>query len=224
VAILQAVKIPHPDYWPRIVQTCRRHGILLIADEVVGGFGRTGRMFASEHWNLRPDIVTMAKGLTSGYAPMGAVAVGRHVEDAFADGPLLHLNTYAGHPVAAAAALATLDVLEGEGLVARAAALEPRLDDELARVRAVTERVVAVSAIGLLASVELDVGDRDDGLELLVALRHEMYERNLIARGAVGVGILTVVFYPTLVVSEEDLRVGATALAEAVAAVLQEER
>jgi adenosylmethionine-8-amino-7-oxononanoate aminotransferase len=224
VAILQAVKIPHADYWPRIQETCRRHGILVIADEVVGGFGRTGRFFASEHWGLRPDIMSMAKGLTSGYAPMGATAVARHVEDAFADGPLLHLNTYAGHPVAAEAALATLDVLADESLVERAAALEPVLRRELERVREATSRVVAITVIGLLSSVELDVSDRDDAQDLLIGLRHEMYEHGLIARGAVGDGILTVVFYPTLVVSEDDLAVGAQALADAVAAVMGESR
>jgi adenosylmethionine-8-amino-7-oxononanoate aminotransferase len=224
VAILQAVKIPHPDYWPRIQDACRRHGILMIADEVVTGFGRTGRLFASEHWGLRPDIMSMAKGLTSGYAPMGATAVARHVEDAFIDGPLLHLNTYAGHPVAAEAALATLDVLAEESLVERAAELEPVLRLELERVREATPRVVTTSVIGLLSSVELDVSDRDDVQDLLIGLRHEMYERDLIARCAVGDGILTAVVYPTLVLSEADLAFAGQALAEAIAAVLQEGR
>lgn len=221
VAILQAVKIPHPDYWPRIQEACQRHGILLIADEVVTGFGRTGRVFASEHWGLRPDIVTMAKGLTSGYAPMGAVAVARHVEDAFVDAPLLHLNTYAGHPVACEAALAALDVLEEEDLVARTAALEPVLQRELDRLREAIPRVLTVSVIGLLSSIELDVGDRDDVQDMLIALRHELYERGLIARCAVGDGVLTVVFYPTLVVSEEDVAFGVGVIAEALTAVLE---
>jgi len=224
VSILQAVKIPHRDYWPRIQATCRRHGILLIADEIVCGFGRTGRYFASEHWGLRPDIMSMAKGLSSGYSPIGATAVARHVEDAFADGPLLHLNTYAGHPVAAAAALATLDVLAEEALVDRAATLEPVLRRELERVHGATSRVVAISVIGLLASIELDVADRDDAQDLLIGLRHELYEHGVIARCAVGDGILTVVFYPTLVVSEEELAFGGQAVADAVGAVLQEHR
>jgi adenosylmethionine-8-amino-7-oxononanoate aminotransferase len=222
VAILQAVKIPHADYWRRIQETCRRHGILVIADEVVTGFGRTGRMFGSDHWSLRPDIMSIAKGLTSGYAPMGATVAARHVEDAFADGPLLHLNTYAGHPVACEAALATLDILERESLVERAAALEPVLTRELERVREATSRVLRISVVGLLSSVELDVSDRQDAADLLIALRHEMYERGLIARGSAGDGVLTVVFYPTLVVSEEDIAFGTQALADAVAAVLGE--
>jgi adenosylmethionine-8-amino-7-oxononanoate aminotransferase len=224
VAILQAVKIPHAEYWRRIQETCRRHGILVIADEVVTGFGRTGRMFGSEHWGLRPDIMTIAKGLTSGYAPMGATVTARHVEDAFADGPLLHLNTYAGHPVACEAALATLDILERESLVDRAATLEPLLSAGLERVRAATPRVLKISVVGLLSSVELDVSDRQDAGDLLIALRHEMYERGLIARGAAGDGVLTIVFYPTLVVSEDDLAFGTQTLADAIAAVVEPRR
>jgi adenosylmethionine-8-amino-7-oxononanoate aminotransferase len=220
-AILQAVKIPHAEYWPRIQEVCRRHGILVIADEVVTGFGRTGRLFGSQHWGLRPDIMSMAKGLTSGYAPMGATAVARHVEDAFADGPLLHLNTYAGHPVSSEAALATLDILEREALVERAAALEPVLRRELEGVRETSSRVLRISVIGLLSSVELDVSDREDVQDLLIGLRHEMYEAGLIARCSVGDGILTAVFYPTLVVSEDDIAFGVQALARAIHAVTE---
>jgi adenosylmethionine-8-amino-7-oxononanoate aminotransferase len=217
VAILQAVKVPHDDYWPRVQAICAEHAILLIVDEVVTGFGRTGRLFGCEHWGLRPDIMTVAKGLTSGYAPMGATVVARHVEDAFADRPLLHLNTYAGHPVACEAALATLDVLERERLPERAAELEGTLGTGLDAIGEVTDRVLRVSAIGLLSSVELDVSDHPDPAALLVDLRHEAYERGLIVRLAHGEGILTVVFYPTLVVTEEDVRAGTAILAGSVA-------
>ena len=110
VAILQAVKVPHDGYWERVQAICKDAGALLIVDEVVTGFGRTGRMFGAEHWDVRPDILTMAKGITSGYVPLGAVAVSRAVEEAFSE-PLLHLNTYAGHPVACEAALANIEIL-----------------------------------------------------------------------------------------------------------------
>jgi adenosylmethionine-8-amino-7-oxononanoate aminotransferase len=219
VAILQAVKIPHPEYWRRVQDTCRTHGILLIADEVVTGFGRTGRMFGSEHWGLRPDIMSLAKGVTSGYVPMGATVAARHVEDAFADGPLLHLNTYAGHPVACEAALATLDILEDEALVDRAAELESVIRTELERIREVTDRVRTVTVTGALSSVEFDLSDRSDGADFLLALRHEIYEHGLIARASAGDGSLTVVFYPTLVVSDDDVAFGAQALGHALAAV-----
>jgi putrescine aminotransferase len=218
-AILQAVKVPHPDYWPRVQATLRRHGILLIIDEVVTGFGRTGRMFASERFGIRPDIMSMAKGLASGYAPLGVTAVARHVEDAFADGPLMHLNTYAGHPVVCEAALATLDIIEREGLVARAAALEAPLREQLEGLRGRTSRIVALSVLGLLSSIEVDVADQPDPNAVLLAMRHEVYERGLIARCAIGGGILTVVFYPTLVLSEEDLAFGVTTIGDALVAI-----
>jgi adenosylmethionine-8-amino-7-oxononanoate aminotransferase len=215
VAILQAVKVPHPDYWSRVQQLCSDNGILLIADEVVTGFARTGKFFGSEHWGVKPDLISIAKGLTSGYAPMGGLAVARHVEDAF-DAPLLHLNTYAGHSVACVAALATVDILERESLVERAAQLEPVLRRELDRVAEATGRVIGISVLGLLSSVEFDVSDRDDGPALLVDMRHELYERGLIARCALGDGVLTIVFYPTLVVSEEDLTAGIDAMRDAI--------
>ncbi|HSI79157.1 MAG TPA: aminotransferase class III-fold pyridoxal phosphate-dependent enzyme [Solirubrobacterales bacterium] len=218
VAILQAVKVPHPGYWPRVQQICRSNGILLIADEVVTGFGRTGELFGSTHWDVRPDLLTMAKGLTSGYAPMGGLAVARHVEDAF-DAPLLHLNTYAGHPVASEAALATLDILERESLVDRAAELEPLLRRELTRVGDATDRVLAVSVLGLLSSIEFDVAELDYGAGILIELRHQLYEQGLIARCALGDGVLTLVFYPHLVVSEEDIRFGADAIIAAIKAL-----
>jgi adenosylmethionine-8-amino-7-oxononanoate aminotransferase len=221
VAILQAVKVPHDDYWPRVQAICAEHGILLIVDEVVTGFGRTGRLFGCDHWGVRPDIMTVAKGLTSGYAPMGATIVARHVEDAFAGRPLLHLNTYAGHPVACEAALATLDVLERERLPERAAELEGALGAGLEAVREVTDRVLRITAIGLLSSVELAVEDHPDPAGLLVDLRHEAYERGLIVRLAQAEGILTIVFYPTLVVGEDDMNAGTRILADAVAAKLE---
>lgn len=220
VAILQAVKVPHDGYWDRVRAITRDQGILLIVDEVVTGFGRTGRMFASEHWDLRPDIMTMAKGLTSGYAPMGAVAVARHVEDAFAAGPLTHLNTYAGHPVACEAALATLDIMERERLAEHAAELEPLLRDGLEEIGTVVEGVLEVTALGLLSSIELDISDQADPAALLMDLRHAMYERGLIARCAAGAGILTVVVYPTLVVTPEDVTTATRLLSLALVEVL----
>ena len=217
VAILQAVKVPHPRYWERVQAVCREHGILLIVDEVVTGFGRTGRLFGCEHWGVRPDIMTVAKGLTSGYAPMGATIVSRQVEDAFADGPLLHLNTYAGHPVACEAGLATLDILQAERLPENAAALEPALQSGLEALRERVDGVLRVSAHGLLSSIELDISSHPDPAALLTEVRHETYERGLIVRCAQADGVLTIVFYPTLVVDEEDIATGTRLLGDALA-------
>ena len=219
VAILQAVKVPHPDYWERVQSICRANGILLILDEVVTGFGRTGRMFGAEHWNVRPDLLTMAKGLTSGYVPLGAVAASRQVEEAFSE-PLLHLNTYAGHPVACEAALANLEILEREGLPERAASLEPVLLRSLEAVAAGTARVRRITAIGLLSSIELDVDGIADADEVVLRVRHAMYENGVLARCSQSGDVLTVVFYPALVVDEDDVERGVSAVGNALEAVL----
>jgi adenosylmethionine-8-amino-7-oxononanoate aminotransferase len=222
VAILQAVKIPHPEYWDRVQAICRQSGALLIVDEVVTGFGRTGRWFGSEHWDIRPDIVTLAKGLTSGYIPLGATVVSRRVEDAFRDSPLLHLNTYAGHPVACEAALATIEILERERLPEHAAELEPVLGGCLAEVAERIPQVLRTSVIGLLSSVEVDVADRSDGGVLAVAVRHAMYEQGVLARCSAADGVLSVVFYPALTVDEEDLHRGVAAVRRALELVLED--
>jgi adenosylmethionine-8-amino-7-oxononanoate aminotransferase len=219
VAILQAVKVPHDGYWPRVQSICEAAGALLVVDEVVTGFGRTGRMFGSEHWDIRPDVMTMAKGITSGYVPLGAVAVSRRVEDAFAE-PLLHLNTYAGHPVACEAALANIEILRRERLPERAAALEPMLRGGLEAFAARFPRVTRISVLGLLSSVELSIDGAGDVDDLVLRVRHAMYENGVLARCAGAGGVLSVVFYPPLVVGEEDLERGVAAVAGALESVL----
>jgi putrescine aminotransferase len=114
------VIFPPSSYWPEIERICRKHDVLLIADEVIGGFGRTGEWFAHEHFGFEPDVITMAKGLTSGYVPMGAVALSDRIADAIVNsGEFNHGFTYSGHPVAAAVAVANLKLLRDEGIVAR---------------------------------------------------------------------------------------------------------
>src|SRR5919202_5488944 len=113
---------PPDTYYPAIRELCDRHGIVMIIDEVICGFGRTGKMFGSEHWDIRPDIITCAKGLTSAYQPLGAAIVKKEIADTFIGEErqkFLHGITFGGHPVAAAAALANIDIIERENLVAR---------------------------------------------------------------------------------------------------------
>ncbi len=121
--VMQGVgALPPPEgYFDRIRRICDKYGVLLIIDEVIVGFGRTGKMFASEHFNIRPDILTMAKQITAGYAPLGAAATTRKVADAIPT--FLHLHTYGNHPVCCAAALATIRIIERDHLVANAAAM-----------------------------------------------------------------------------------------------------
>jgi putrescine aminotransferase len=202
IAMTEAIKVPHPDYWPRIREICDRHGIVLIVDEVITGFGRTGTWFGLEHWGVEADIVTLAKGVTSAYVPLAATAVSRRIMDQLGPNPIAHINTYSGHPVACAAGLKNIEIIEREGLVENAAALEPLLLDELERTRAACPGVTNTSGIGLLSSIEF-ASDHpiftSDGLE---TFRWRCYQRGLIVRGYPGV----VYFYPPLVVTGDDVR------------------
>ena len=210
--------MPHPDYWPRLVELCRRSGALLIVDEVVTGFGRTGRMFGCDHWGVRPDIMVMAKGISSGYVPLGAVAVSGRVNEVFRERPLLHLNTFGGHPVACAAAEATLDILEREKLVDNAARLEPILRRELEHLASAVPQTLRVSVIGLMSSVEVDASRSGDMARFVRRVRHEAYENNLLVRVNPDGARVSAFFYPPLTVTEEDIVIGVKSLAAAFGA------
>src|SRR5262249_54764303 len=124
--------VPADDYWPRIQEICRRHDILLIIDEVIAGFGRTGRKFGFEHWDVKPDVVVAAKGFTGGYASLAAViTTDAVVEPLVATGDMMMFHTCGGHPAACAVANQVLEIIEREGLVARAAELGRYLDAKL---------------------------------------------------------------------------------------------
>jgi taurine-pyruvate aminotransferase len=154
------VIVPPDEYWPLIREVCDRFGVLLIHDEVITGFGRTGKMFGSEHWGVVPDIMTMAKGISSGYVPLAATAVSDDVFDAF-KGELeervhLHqISTYGGHPVACAVGLESLALTEELGLVENSARMGERLLGGLRELAAEHELVGDVRGKGLLCAVEL---------------------------------------------------------------------
>ena len=125
------VIVPPPSYFPALREICDRHDILLIADEVITGFGRTGRWFALGHWGVEPDLVSFAKGVTSGYLPLGGVIASKRVHEAIesapADRKFMHAATYSGHPVCCAVGLRNVEIIEEEGLVERAAIMGKRL-------------------------------------------------------------------------------------------------
>ena len=123
ISAANGTHVPSPLYWQMLREICDRHGVLLIMDEVITGYGRTGRMFATEHFGIVPDIMTMAKGLSSGYAPAGAVAVRASVFEPFTrhGNGINHLITFGGHAVAAAAASKNIEIIQREGLVERSA-------------------------------------------------------------------------------------------------------
>ncbi|MCC5903392.1 MAG: aminotransferase class III-fold pyridoxal phosphate-dependent enzyme [Halomonas sp.] len=153
------VFLPPEGYFEKLQEVLKRHDILLIADEVITGFGRTGQWFGSGTYNLRPDIVSLAKGLTSAYFPMSASLISRRMWDVFENtseemGVMMHGFTYSGHPVGAAIALANLDVIEQESLTERAASLGPVLLEALRNRVGNSPFVGDVRGVGLMAAVE----------------------------------------------------------------------
>ena len=163
VAGSTGVLVPPKGYLERLREIATKHGILLIFDEVITGFGRLGAPFATNFFGVTPDIVTTAKGLTNGVVPMGAVFAARKVHDALMTGPentieLFHGYTYSGHPVACAAGLATLDIYEEEGLLTRAADLQAAWAKAIHALKA-APNVIDIRTIGLIAGIEL--GPRD---------------------------------------------------------------
>jgi adenosylmethionine-8-amino-7-oxononanoate aminotransferase len=149
--------VPSPKYWQTLREICDRHGVLLIADEVINGFGRTGTMFATEQFGFVPDIMTMAKGLSSGYAPIAAAIVRDQVYDVFKenkDAIMGHLLTFGGHPAACAAALKNLEIFEREDLVGQSAEKGTYLLKQLAELRS-HPTVGDVRGRGLFAAIDL---------------------------------------------------------------------
>jgi taurine--2-oxoglutarate transaminase len=149
------ILVPPDGYLRGVRDLCDKYGILLIADEVMSGFGRTGAWFAVNHWGVVPDIITMAKGLTSAYVQLGAVGVRRRIADHFKETPFPSGLTYSGHPLACATALATIAVMEQDGLVERARRTGKVMADLLADLAARHPSVGAVRSIGLFGIVEL---------------------------------------------------------------------
>ena len=158
------VIVPPPSYWPQIRKVCDRYGVLLIADEIVTGFGRSGSMFGCRGWGVKPDIMCLAKGISSGYIPLGCTAVNERIEAAFSrnrdfTGAIMHGYTYAGHPVACAAAIASLKIVREENLPANAAAQGGYLLEQLKPFEKLYPAVGEVRGKGLMIALDL-VKDR----------------------------------------------------------------
>ncbi|MEC9345656.1 MAG: aspartate aminotransferase family protein [Pseudomonadota bacterium] len=199
------VLVPPKGYLQRLREICDRHGILLIFDEVISGFGRLGTTFAAERFGVTPDIMTMAKGLTNAAVPMGAVAVRQGIHDAFMTGPehmieLFHGYTYSAHPLACAAGLATLKLYRDEGLFARVAALEPYWEKRLHETFAGARNVIDVRNIGLVGAVELAARPGEPakrGFEAMV----RAFEQGLMIRVAGDV----IAMSPPFIISEAQI-------------------
>jgi taurine--2-oxoglutarate transaminase len=149
--------VPPDDYWPRVRELCDKYGILLISDEVMSGWGRTGKWFAVDNWGVTPDIITTAKGITSGYVPLGAVIVTDKIAQFFEDKYLYAGLTYNGHALACAAALATIEVYQEDKLLDNAMTMGKYLGECLEDIKTRHVSVGDVRYIGLFTAMELVV-------------------------------------------------------------------
>jgi adenosylmethionine-8-amino-7-oxononanoate aminotransferase len=217
------VIVPQDDYFPRIRQICDQYKVLFVADEVITGFGRTGSMFALDHWGVQPDIVQFAKGITSGYFPLGGIGLRNEIANCLDAGKSawMHAHTYSGHPVGCAVALATIEILEREGMAGQAKEKGQRLLKNLRRAVGDHPHVGDVRGKGLMCAVEF-VQDKATKQEfpaqegIGAGIHAEAQRRGLFTRLRGDVFLLA----PPFVTSEQQLDRLAEILAESTQAVL----
>ncbi|WP_328542513.1 MULTISPECIES: aspartate aminotransferase family protein [unclassified Streptomyces] len=205
--------VPPADYWPRVREVLDRHGILLIFDEVVTAYGRVGEWFAAQHFDVKPDIITTAKGITSGYTPLGALLVSDEVTEALLQDHGFPMGyTYNGHPVAAAVALANLDIIERENLLSRAVTMGEYLHAQLADALGDLPIVGEIRSVGMMLAVEL-VADRETRTPLPMnpaRMPHDVIRREtgVIVRDSAH----SLVLSPPLIMTEQEAKEAATAM------------
>ncbi len=218
------VAVPGDSYWPRIREICDKYGVMLIADEVITGFGRTGRMFGIEHWDVVPDVMSLAKGIVSSYLPLGATIAREPIAGAFAGGEesrfFQHILTNAGHPVPAAASLKNIEIIEDEGLVENSASMGDYFLERLAELKERHPIIGNVSGLGLLLGMDL-VQDREtrekfpSEMKLGDRLTAEFEKRGLILRA----GPSSISFGPPLCITRDDIDEITTAVDEGIGEV-----
>ncbi len=200
-----AVLAPPVGYLKKLRQICDKYGILLIFDEVITGFGRLGHAFAAERFGVVPDMITFAKGITSGAVPMGGVMVRQHIYDAFMNGPdhvieLFHGYTYSGHPIAAAAGVATLETYKEEGLFERARKLEDKWADAAMSLKG-KPHVVDIRTIGLVAGIDLEPIQGAPGKRAYDAMEKGFHDHGIMLRITGD----TIALSPPLIIKEEQI-------------------
>ncbi len=203
VAGSAGVLVPPVGYLERLREICTRHGILLIFDEVITGFGRLGKPFGAQHFNLMPDLFTVAKGMTNATVPMGGVFVKQEIFDAFMQGPegieIFHGYTYSGHPLACAAGIGTLDTYEEEGLLTRAAELAPYWEQALHSLKG-APNVIDIRNCGLMGAIELEPRAGAPGKRAYEAFL-KVFEAGVLIRFAGE----TLAFSPPLIVQKSQI-------------------
>ena len=219
------VIVPPASYWPLVRGICDKYGVLLIADEVVTGFGRTGHLFGTRLWDVQADLWCLAKGISSGYVPLGATAISTKVADAFRDGDpalgaITHGYTYSAHPVAAAAALATLDILEREDILGNVRKQGAHLMERLAALGRKSRLIGDVRGVGLMVCLEL-VADK----ATKAAFGRGAKEVAMVAREAYKLGAMVrtsgpnVILSPALTIARDQVDLLCDALESAFARV-----
>jgi taurine--2-oxoglutarate transaminase len=214
---------PPPGYLQSVREVCDRHGILLILDEVMAGFGRTGKWFACEHWDVVPDIITLAKGINSGYVPLGAMTISEKLADWVRDKYFAGGLTYSGHPLACAAGVASIEAFREEGIVENSAELGEVLGDGLAALADKHESIGEVRGLGLFYGVEL-VKNRETREPLVPfnASGESFAPMAKIARAALDSGLYlmthwnVIIVAPPLTITRDELDEGLTILDEAL--------
>jgi len=207
--------VPPDDYWPRVREITKKYDVLLIDDEVMSGFGRTGKWFAVNHWNVEPDIMTMAKGLTSGYLPLGAVAVSEPIASYFDDKYLYMGLTYCGHPMCCAAGVATVNLYKEEKIIDNAAAMGEVLGQELERIKEAHSSVGDVRYIGLFSVIEL-VKNRETKERMDLGVMKSI-QGHLVANGLTTFVSKNMIFVcPPLVINKTELLDGLKIIESAV--------
>ena len=212
------VIVPPVGYLERIREICTKHNVLLIFDEVITGFGRLGSSFAANRFDVRPDMITMAKGLTSAMIPMSAVAFDNSIYDQLMEGPeamieLFHGYTYSGHPVACAAGIAALDVYEEEGLFDRAKEMEPHFQEAIHSLNGLNQ-VIDIRNIGLMGAIHFG-SDGHPATEFAARVFQHCYDNNVLVRYSGEFLVLS----PSLIVEREHLDKIADALKAAITSV-----
>lgn len=207
------VLIPPADYFKEVRKLCDEYEILSIADEIITGFGRTGKMFGMENWGATPDLMTFAKGVTSGYIPLGGVVVSDHIHNVLKEkskGTLFHGFTYSGHPTAAAVALKNIEIIEHENLIENSRKMGEVLLKSFKMVKENLDIVGDVRTIGLLGAVELvqnPVTNKRFAQELNVASRviEALHKRGVICRPVTFNGTDIICFAPPIVIDNEQI-------------------
>ena len=214
------VIVPPDDYFPLVRAICDKHDVLLIADEVITGFGRTGEWFALGRWGVKPDIMSFAKGITSGYLPLGGIQISDEIRQAIISAPAgerwMHAYTYSGHPTCCAVALKNLEVLERENLVDRAALMGQRLIDGLQSLQEEFDCIGDVRGLGLMCAIEF-VADRQTKEPAGIGgeVQQACIDRGLFTR-TVGDSL---VFAPPLIIRSDELDQMVRIVGESIGAV-----